>query len=292
MPEKPTPEEFNSPIENPENQELSPEVLDLVMAKVQDINTEGIGFSVTDKYKNSLERVLEKGLLGSPGATTDTSKWAEEARKEKDKLVFFNITGRYVTPSREWYKNARAEDEYDERYGNFPASIKNVGMLANGIHILFDMKSFHEDPRGVWESDKKTRQRLPHHHYAIHGEGGGQNSEGQTLADSRFGFALKQRIAPRFFTGIVLNLQHVTKRVHNIPRQGDYTLNYKDYSNEDNLAKAKEISELMRKLHPDKPELWLPVYDANGNLLWPKPMFYEQVKKYVAKSNNTEAENE
>ncbi len=292
MSETPTPEEFSRLIESKETQELNPEAFGLVMTKVQDINTEGIGFSRIGCIENSLDRVLEKGLLGSPGPEADISKWAKQAKEEKDKLVFFNITGRYTTPSREEYKRAGAEDQYDELWGAFPASIKNVGMVANGIHVLFDLKSFREDSRGVWEGNKKMRQRLPHHFYAIHGGGGGesQNSQGQTLADPRFGFALKQRIAPRFFTGIVLNLEHVTRRVHNIPRQGDYSLDYKNYSNEENLIKAKEIAELMMKLHPDKPDLFLPVYDVSGNLLWPKEMGYEQVKEFIAQRDKTKEE--
>ena len=38
---------------------------------------------------------------------------------------------------------------------------------------------------------------------------------------------------------------------------------------------------VMKDIEQDKPELLVPIYDLNGNLLWPKQMSYEEVKKHI-----------
>ena len=37
----------------------------------------------------------------------------------------------------------------------------------------------------------------------------------------------------------------------------------------------------MLAIDEDDPELILPIYDSKGNLLWPKQMSHEEVKKFV-----------
>ncbi len=45
----------------------------------------------------------------------------------------------------------------------------------------------------------------------------------------------------------------------------------------------------MLEQNKDKPERLLPVYDAFGNLHWPKQMPYEEVKEFVEKRDMVDA---
>lgn len=70
------------------------------------------------------------------------------------------------------------------------------------------------------------------------------------------GFVAGRRIAPREFKGIVVNTEHL----------------------EDLEAELKNIIETMFKTSETKgKELLLPIYDLNGNMLWPKKMSHEEI---------------
>lgn len=44
---------------------------------------------------------------------------------------------------------------------------------------------------------------------------------------------------------------------------------------------AEGIASKMIEIDKDKPQNLLPIYDSDGNLLWPKQMSYAEVKKFV-----------
>lgn len=82
------------------------------------------------------------------------------------------------------------------------------------------------------------------------------DEQGFPMVSSEWGFALHYRVAPRFIKGII----------------------YKGNNPEDFV---KNIENIYRDVYVDKLSQAIPVYDIDGNLLWPKQMNYEEVKKFV-----------
>src|SRR5579864_6493012 len=74
--------------ENPENRELSPEAIEKIMAKVQDINKPGIGFSgLGEMSPDNLRSLFTNGLLGDDNRAETQKRnlllFAAEKRGEK-----------------------------------------------------------------------------------------------------------------------------------------------------------------------------------------------------------------
>lgn len=86
------------------------------------------------------------------------------------------------------------------------------------------------------------------------------DKEGKPLSTTEYGFELFARVAPRYFRGLVLGNR------------------YKD-------SDLKKIISQMEQVYQGRKNLLLPIYDDNGNLLWPKKMSREEVKKFVAERN-------
>ncbi len=85
--------------------------------------------------------------------------------------------------------------------------------------------------------------------------------------DSEFGFNLnKSRLASNIFKGLIL----------------------KNFNTEE----LNFIKEIEREIYKYKEKLLLPIYDIKGNLLWPKQMSYEEVKKFVAEREAKKTQNE
>ncbi len=83
------------------------------------------------------------------------------------------------------------------------------------------------------------------------------SKEGLVQPSSEYGFVLSYRIAPRLFKGFVLSQDHMEK------------------------ATAR-LEKIMRETCKDDKESLIPIYNKQGDLLWPKQMSYEDVKKFVA----------
>ena len=83
-------------------QSLSPEIMEVIMAKVQDINEPETGVHSISQHKKSnrdrldlLEDEMKQGILGNKYPFTDTAYdkrgWLEEIKKRKGMFLFFNI---------------------------------------------------------------------------------------------------------------------------------------------------------------------------------------------------------
>src|SRR5438552_4038892 len=48
------------------------------------------------------------------------------------------------------------------------------------------------------------------------------------------------------------------------------------------MDKVSDITNTMVLVDKDKPNLLVPIYGKEGNLLWPKQMSYAEVKRFVA----------
>jgi hypothetical protein len=108
------------------------------------------------------------------------------------------------------------------------------------------------------------------------------------------GFIITRRVAPRNFDGVYLTLSRAKKI-------NEYGLATKD--NVDLNEREKVISlrinsaiEAMKQASKNTgKDRYFPIYDVGGNLLWPKQMSYEEVKKFVEerdKEKEVEKENE
>ena len=251
MPEKPPQNLGNIEESKTSESELSPEVLEKVMAKAQDINewktaVHALRISPQATFRdrlNLLNKILKEGLLGNPyhKNITDLTKenWARAARERRPAPVCFNIMKEDID---------KMEDQmWLSRYD---------GCIA----LIFDLKNF----KGKFHE---------------HGLESGNESLNKTKTfrpDPDYGYELRFRVAPRNFTGIIFNLKDLV---------------FKEAARDENNAKrAKEIAEVLQETYKDKPQLILPIYDVYGNLYWPKQMSYKEVKKFVEERNKSKKE--
>lgn len=316
-------------------QELSPEILERIIARVEDINKDGIGFSsVFGKYKifeKVAENILRNGLLGGPlwkPIDKSPEKWAQEVRQEKDAVIHFNITGRFhshlhFTKSErekmEKYPNRYSFLKEDPFYSGGPAAHMRIQDSSwaqhGGIIFLFDLKSFKETLPYPADNDEDFVHKLPLRSFTVADHavraawlrGQEEYSEqlrGQPhptyrvikddkerpLPDSGFGFIIKSRIAPRFFSGIVIDDNEppkVSAKLTGAERENKIHEQL-DMIKAERQSRTLEIVRAMKKTYKDKPELLLPVYDVDGNLLWPKNISYEQIKEFIVKRDQTD----
>jgi hypothetical protein len=265
-------------------EELSPEVIEKIMEKVQDINQEGTAYSVIGAtrgpghadalnesvLKYDLPNVLKSGLLGQPIPYEEGfsfEEWWKHGTRERDNQVLhFNIVGRS-------YERVRMRGSY---FWN-----------PDSTGIIFDISQFQEQTPG-WKRGRKIKNfctggpdmwrdwqkyfgdlELGDEHIKAHPKflealkSGVIDKEGRPLPHTEYGFTLFSRVAPRYFRGLVLG--------------NKYT--------EDDL---KQIINQMEQVYQGKENLLLPIHDDKGNLLWPKQMSYEEVKKLVAEREERE----
>lgn len=254
---------------------LTPEIIENVMSRVQDINKNGTAYTgvVRDqggKIKSEEQRlgefqhVLQEGLLGSPDYNpygVEKDRWVHNMKnleKRKELVVHFNIVG-------------RTQDHIPENSTQILETLFMNG--PNCIGIIFDDQSFKEvklEKEPFKNKGGKTK-------YAIWGE---EDEQGRRMPSLEMGFVLSHRVAPRFFRGIVfgepagpVNPEETKKGPWRIP---------KDTRPEAIAKRAEEIIFAILNAYKDKPELLIPVYDIYGNLWWPKKMKYEEIKKLVA----------
>lgn len=297
-------QETSAPEQNPESLEsaLSPEALELIMAKVQDINRYGTAYTVIRGVMNDTEKlnkILMNGVLGTPirrglREKVTREKWVKYVREEKDAALFMNIMG------------TSAEEKMKET-----AYFEEKEVLA----IVFDLNFFEEQqidqkgqtnrtysPRGLRERDEE--QWLMEYR-KFKESGFAPNAKPKTpLVSSSDGYHLSYRVAPKYFRGIILKLsrnlsQTETEIQIEISRKnwdkrkgvGFYDAGreaedrerlsnqiVEDENLEHYQTKVQEIVSTMSAMNLD----FVPVYDVNGDLLWPKQMSYDEVKKFVA----------
>lgn len=292
--------------------ELSPEQIEKIMEKVQDIYAYGTAYtSVSGRGEGStnskLESMLKHGLIGQtwgryPRKNISPEQWGQDVR---DRLnpVHFNIMGRTLAfdyNDRGWKSIGDTIKEFKETEPGktgapFPR-MKGFSREYSPPYLVFDISSFEEtDPvfhKSHSESDLKGSNRT----YRINAP----QSEIDTSPDSNnnlgvgaeYGFQLHHRLPPRLITGVVL----------------DY--GYRDY--------IEKIVKIMKRTFAD-PEKMVPIYtidhafpphvksgsiktmqeyedflkeSATFRLVWPRQMSYEEVKNFIAEREAKKAEEE
>jgi len=85
-------------------------------------------------------------------------------------------------------------------------------------------------------------------------------------------------VAPRSFDGIVFNVSQQEKKIE-------------EETGEEQTMKLQRGEELSRTVQENIEEnYWVPIYDVDGNLWWPKQMSYEDVKEFVAEREKQKEE--
>jgi len=214
--QEPSQEEVLKSLESTVEEELSPEVVEKIMEKVQDINATGIAFSgLGELDSNNLGSLFKNGLLGDNWKSHDVphekylknlpteekvKKWTERTKESKDTIVHFNITGR-MEESRIWEENkGKVPFVYRGRKIKSQIDLSQWSASENGVTILFDVSSFKEQPN--------TRG-----HDGQHGSVGraktyrADDPTGEiNMPESEYGFIASSRVAPRYFRGIMMTL--------------------------------------------------------------------------------------
>lgn len=257
--EKPKFEQKSPEGETKKEQILTPEMEEAIMEKIQDIDAKGtaytsiaLGFDLGGKdWKikiKDFEKILQEGLLGSPYSSLNEDFGFPVTKKSWKK----NVKNRkFPNPEHDAvvYFNivGRSLPDIDIPRRNDKTLISQTEYTRypDAISIIFDTSSFKEEEviraHGAIGSKK------------FYATGGRRNEEGKRMPTLEYGFVLSYRVAPRFFQGIVVGFSD----------------------------KVEDVVSAMLKQYEHKPHLLLPIYDIQGNLLWPKPMRYEQVKKFI-----------
>ena len=278
--------------------ELSPETVEKILDKVEDINQFEIAVhtvGVNNRREINLKDILKDGILGISTMhsyerlKTDfdqRKKWMI-AMREKHELpkVWFDVVGDHYGV----IKNCH--------YIRFPSK------KPLNLTIIFDLSKYHDpigardefltkleeikeagslDPEKDFEKQNtKLGNYMPADEQGPNIRRGGmfayaeerRSDKARGVGDT--GRVLFGRIPPRYFRGIVF--QYFMKKE-----------NSESYTDEEETdpgiiqEKVIEIAKMMLLVDKNKPELLLPIYGTGGNLLWPKQMSYEEVQKHVA----------
>lgn len=261
------PEEMAGSETNPlppevEKIEINPEIKADILNKVQDIDSYGVAFSsLTFHSEGGLERLksaltlglIETGRSEEIDIATRAKVWKDEVRNPKKNvignLVYFNIVGRMNIFGRH--------------------QIKACFMLKYGFGIIFNLDKYEEKyPGALTRATDGTR---PSNAYA---QVEPENKKLYKLkkyfrldrARAANGFCVPDRISPRLFEGIVWD-------------QEVFGYQYKD--NRSSGVVLEDVVNSMLEINQNYPERLVPIYNTNGDLLWPEQMSYEGVRQYV-----------
>lgn len=264
-------------------QKLSPEQIEEIMAMVQDINQNGVAFSKISSGK--FEQILQDGILGSyeiplnfESTTINKSDWVKRTKEDRHSNVYFNITGRQQTNC-----------EYQINSSNF------VGCSYDNIVILFDINNFKEEAP-VNRLEVATTKNNSRKYRAVRPVPHPSNptppsfAAGEYDPDSCRGFALSNRVAPRYFKGIVAKFipDDIWNKTHQMERPSLYG------SSDERLEFGLQFqdTEYLYRLRPYLDAMLkngkniVPIYDSHGNLFFPKKMSHDEVKKFVAERDS------
>lgn len=284
--------------------ELSPEVIEKIMEKVEDINEPDTAFHVLNAERPDKEEilidVLRDGILGQTHERRDEAERAYNQKKPRPHTQ----RGAYVEDVKSG-KMPRVSFDIVGRMSNGPYYISEAHYMesvlgATNIAIIFDLTKFsdgigtqeeYEQELETLKAKGSTRPELDYLDSKLKmgtfwpGHGGNPSpprenddlwssddpKEARTLSTAKdYGHVLMGRVSPRHFKGIVL-------KVHTPERR----LGYLGVERDPNIIQeeVKKIVDKQRKVYRLNPDKILPIYDIYGNLLWPKQMSREDIEK-------------
>ena len=204
------------------------------MAKVQDINREGIGFSGLGTMNHEqLNSLFKYGMLGG---TMDTHKkeegvidkadpvniarnWAVRARTEKDPIVHINITGRFQELKSVWEKRNSSNAVEDYLNDGPVQSQIDTAMWTkrrNGVTVMVDLSGFKDigqDATTIKNNHGRERRHSSQTRPKSFQADLYDVRRGSTIPTDEYGFIVWHRVAPRNFSGIFLRT-HEPQRIY------------------------------------------------------------------------------
>ncbi|OGF51819.1 hypothetical protein A2739_01495 [Candidatus Giovannonibacteria bacterium RIFCSPHIGHO2_01_FULL_43_100] len=274
----------NNPAPKSPESELSPEVLDGVMGKIDDIFEYGTAYTAITAQKNAdpesvlgdngtLEKVLKHGVIGTSRSGEISSEetkpepavWHRKLKEKKQVTVSFNIQGRSFRSGQIHSKTTppRLHELYlqEKEYHHF------YNVWHRGISIVFDISNLKEIPP-QYVHEKSHPKPFPPKTFGIRGGRSHlvktPDERGNLCTTIEYGFSLQSRISPRQIRGMILSPQ---------------------YENQLSLVIDK-----IKKNYEETSENLIPAYNESGDLLWPKQMSYEEVKRFVAERDKNKKE--
>ncbi|HEX8974551.1 MAG TPA: hypothetical protein VF817_03640 [Patescibacteria group bacterium] len=276
-------------------QELSAEQIEQIMAKVQDIDTEGLCYKAidisshwegedkknTDPWKiKKFQSILKDGFLGADYSSDekhsqaflrplDKNLWAKNIRNGKQGLVHYNSVGNsgYIQGVKPY--GDMPEIAYNYYVYEFMNKQNFIFVLFNTDHFK-NVELFDGLKEGFLKYDsfdaaytKDPTKKLSHLFKQVNLK---TKQKTKLKNDTELGFTASHRIAPRCFNGIVIRARNIDGKSKN-PEGYDEGI--------------KNVLDSMKLIYPDVNK-WMPIYNVWGDLLWPKQMKYQEVKNFVA----------
>jgi len=294
--------------------ELSPETVLKTMGKVFDIDTKGTAYSCIVGFSNlgfcdfsaedeegkeesakfwkelmeKTQKILDDGLVGLSKDDTGEVEYEKKPIKEKyiEHLKEHGITNQFV------YANIIGRAETDDKTHSLTEAGNSWWMNISdfNIAVIFDKDFFEEDepkkndlqrtflndkwkfnaddPKvvGFYEHVKKifpdikigdARLVKLGRNSKRNVQGKGFDENGMPHPYEEFGFAFFPRVPKRTFKGLVVK----------IPKDELYD------------QRVQEVADIVQESN-----LQIPIYDTDGNVLWPQKMSFEEVKKLAVKT--------
>ena len=241
---------------------LSPEIIELIMNKIQDIDQGELAYHVLTERENPKERNsiinIEKKLAGSLKNGLLSISNGVLGGKEGQDVLNTILPNRKDSPLPEEIKDLPLEQKWvhNVRKNKTGLVFFNLtgGWHKNQPHAIEIRESWYVQYQKsvvlLFELKEKDKKIIAMERNSLY-----PGSSRGTLHEE-IGFALPYRVAPRRFNGIVIN-----------------------NCNDERLIPM--VKGNMLEIYKDKPELMLPIYNMDGDLLWPKQMPYKEIKKLV-----------
>lgn len=301
---------------------LSPEQIEGIMAKVQDINKLGTAYHTLlsngegdyqMRQDRNLKRILAEGILGNNyiqdiGQEPFTKEeWVKNTRTTRNSPLYVNIIGRAPADPYEddrdrikkvsdsgWVNREDGLNRYTIIFDS--AQFKDMS-LTKEEKVRLVNEGYEEEPAYL----RKTKSYIPNRF-----KGGAEIDlvdhellgKRVSTVNNDAGFKLFHRVSPRLFTGVIFEVakkRDESERKKLLFKRYGYGETYykelesgkvfKYYLDDDRavlVARAREIGQMMLEVDSDKPERLVPIYDLHGNMWWPKQMNYKEVKQFVA----------
>jgi len=256
----PSEEEVLASLEPTIEEELSPEVIEKIMEKVQDIDEQGTAY--TGVRLRDFDKIMREGLLHGT-----KEEWIDQ--KTFEQYTFFNIVGRLVP----------LEDQIGGVEPNVPGPEIMRAVYGTGgggfgdcVSIIFDKAPFTEvDINFYYDHRPKLKMRYYRANVELDEiKQNGWKKEEDIETDPGAGFSIRSRVAPRLFRGIVISDSKIGEGAIDKSGERRHAL----VEDEEALKNFQEILERVKTIILEgivddsvKP---LPIYDTKGNLFWPK----------------------
>ncbi len=305
----------HEPLEKRTLESLSPEVHKIVMDKVRYINEDGTMFTWLDGDMNEvLPSVLENGLLGRADSRRSAyeekdakEEWYHDFRNKRMAHVHFNIVDRMhrqftdirstvwsdvhgpldvcilfkIDSSREYPQPDGREDGYDTSTEEGRVMMQN-DEYARAVHNYELKTSGHKGYPG--EPAHPSRPNKFHPSFVD----GNTHRIGSWEVDDEYGFILNGRVPPRAFHGLALQINSGEwERDRTFTQEEANGWKYKGRTfgatPEEIDDAVNYVASVMIEKNKKHPERMVPIYDREGNLLWPEKMSVNEIKKMRSK---------